>query len=140
MRVRINEPGRDPSAAGDRVAVTARPGEGQQPVDDPRIALGLVGQEDTTQVKSHPARLAVAYGEVDGVITRSSLTRGGNLVLSDGLAPQATLGLRTGGVAVAPSAIVDTEQDRLRAELTEVFERSVPHRRGPHVPRPAGVP
>ncbi len=65
------------------------------------------------------------------MITRTSLTRGGNLTLYDGPAPQATLDLQTEGFAAVRGAFDDAEQDQLRAELGELFDSTPPDIRLP---------
>ena len=55
VAVRVDETGDDPAAGGDCLGFGTRPGEGQPAVEHPRVALGLVGQEDATHVQNHGA-------------------------------------------------------------------------------------
>lgn len=68
---------------------------------------------------------------MEGVISRTYLTRGGNLELSDALVPDATVSLEQNGFAMVAGAFTEAEVSALGQELRHLFETTRPDVRLP---------
>lgn len=69
--------------------------------------------------------------KMSGVISRTYLTRGGNLELRDGVVPDATLALEEHGFAMVSGAFSEVEVSALSRELRQLFESTRPDVRLP---------